>query len=274
MNKIAAAVLLAGLVGMVTGKVSTILYYGGDHHGGEATEHSEEHAKRGYTIEGAEAFEAGGAGAGGTAGAAQEMTSIIPLLHSADVAAGESFFTKKCTTCHSVDKGGANQTGPNLWGVVGRKKGSHEGFNYSKGMIEKGGDWSLEDIGHFLHKPKQFVPGTIMAFAGISKEQDLANLVAYLNTQSDSPLAIPEVPAATEVPEEAGNAANDGQAEKEDAQTAPDKAGDAPTNQTEDTPAKRIEETQDERKEGSEAAKEPAAKPEENKTDSTDDKTP
>lgn len=182
-NKFAAAILVAGLIAMITGKVSTTLYYGGEHaHHGEAVE-----AKRGYTIDVGQAV-AGDAGGGG---AAAEIKDISVDLASADVAAGESVFKQKCTTCHNADKGGANKTGPGLWGVVGRPKGSKEGFNYSKNMKEKGGNWDFDSLNHFIHGPKQYVAGTMMAFAGIKNDKDRANLIAYLRTMSDAPVALP-----------------------------------------------------------------------------------
>lgn len=209
LNKIAAAVLLAGLIAMATGKVSTILYYGGNepgaHHGGE------EHAvKRGFVIEGAEAF-AAGAGGGAAAKTEKVLASIIPFLHSADVTAGEAYFKKKCSTCHTGEQGGKNKTGPNLWGIVNRPKGSKSDFKYSKAVTSAGGKWEFEDLNGFLHKPKKFMPGTIMGFAGIKKDQDRGNLIAYLRTLNSSPVAIPaapkvEAPAAEDAaPAEAAN---------------------------------------------------------------------
>ncbi len=87
-------------------------------------------------------------------------------LASADAAKGQAA-AKKCMACHSFEKGGPNKVGPDLYGVVERPKGSHEGFNYSAAMKAKGGNWTYEDLDHFIHGPKAFVPGTIMAFAGV-----------------------------------------------------------------------------------------------------------
>jgi cytochrome c len=115
----------------------------------------------------------------------------LPAFNAADVAqaaasgnaqAGATIF-KKCEACHSGEKGGPNKVGPNLWGVVGRPKASHEGFTYSEAMKAKGGNWTLQDLAAFVHKPKGFVPGTKMTFPGISDPNDLADLLAYLNTQ-------------------------------------------------------------------------------------------
>ena len=91
----------------------------------------------------------------------------------------------------AADKGGANKVGPNLWNIVDRKKASHEGFSYSSGLQAKGGDWTYEDINHMIFKPQGYVRGTKMAFAGLVKEQDRADVIAYLRTMSDSPAPLP-----------------------------------------------------------------------------------
>ena len=106
---------------------------------------------------------------------------VVQVIAGADVSSGKTIF-KKCLACHSADKGGPNKVGPNLWGIVGRPKASIEGFNYSGAMKAKGGDWSLVDLASFLHKPKDFVPGTKMIFPGISNVGDLADLLAYIKT--------------------------------------------------------------------------------------------
>ena len=143
--------------------------------------------KPGFAIEAAEAS-AGGEAAGGEPAAVEPLG---PLLASADVAAGEAVF-KKCAACHTVDKGGANKVGPNLYGIIGRPMGAHEGFNYSAGMKAMAGkNWDFESVAHFVTKPKAFVKGTAMGFAGLPKAEDRANLIAYLRGLSDSPAPLP-----------------------------------------------------------------------------------
>ena len=146
--------------------------------------------KPGYVIEVA------GADHGGGAAAAKEETVVAPIgerLASASAAAGEKVF-KKCAACHDVTDGGPNKVGPNLWGVVGRKPGSHEGFAYSGAMTEFGAThdtWTFEELDHFLTSPKDFVKGTAMSFAGLRKPDDRANLIMYLHEQSSNPVPLP-----------------------------------------------------------------------------------
>ena len=98
---------------------------------------------------------------------------------------------KKCIGCHSVSKGGGNKIGPALWGVIGRKVGSVSEYKYSKAMGGFGKNWDFEAMNNFLIKPKDYVKGNKMAFAGISKEKDRSSVILYLNEQSDSPLPLP-----------------------------------------------------------------------------------
>lgn len=159
-----------------------------------------------------------GEGAGGPA-VEEEAVSIASLLQDADPAAGESAF-RKCQACHTADQGGANKVGPNLWGVVGGPIASHEGFSYSAGMREfasEAGDWDFEHLNEFLLDPKGYVNGTAMAFAGLKKDDERANVIAYLRTQADSPAPLPEAPAeeaeSAEAPAEDGGQAEDAPAD-------------------------------------------------------------
>jgi cytochrome c len=151
--------------------------------------HSPAPEKEGYMITAAEAAPSGGA-----AEAPAADKPIAELLATADVKAGATIF-KKCAACHNDTKDGANKVGPNLWGVVDRPIASHEGFAYSAGMkdFSKGSTehWTFENLNHFLTAPKKLVAGTAMGFAGLPKEQDRANLIAYLHNQADSPVPLP-----------------------------------------------------------------------------------
>ncbi len=107
------------------------------------------------------------------------------VLPAADVAAGEAVFAK-CKSCHNADEGGPNGTGPDLWGVEGRKPGSHPGFAYSAAMTEFGAKqpvWDYEHIYEFVKNPQKYIPGTKMTFVGLKQPQDRINVIAYLHTR-------------------------------------------------------------------------------------------
>lgn len=125
------------------------------------------------------------AAAAAPAASAFSFAKVAEALPKASADNGQATF-KKCATCHTIDKGGANRVGPNLWGVVGRKAGSHEGFAYSEGIKGKG-EWTLENLATFIHNPKAYVPSTKMVFAGIADAGEMADLLAYLRKQSDNP---------------------------------------------------------------------------------------
>ncbi len=183
MNKIAAAALTAGVVAMLSGFISTIVVHAPD----APTE-------RAYAIAIPEA-----AAATDTAATAEPVQeSILPLLASADSAAGEKV-AKKCAACHTFDEGGPNRVGPNLYGIVGRQVAATDGFSYSDALAGKSSEtWSYEHLDAFLTKPKDWAPGTKMAYAGLRKTGDRADLIAYLRGLSGSPMAMPSVeePAA------------------------------------------------------------------------------
>lgn len=149
----------------------------------------------GYAIEVAEAeTDVGG-------GVEETGPSVTDLLASADVSAGESAF-RKCVACHTVEEGGANKVGPNLWDVVNRPIASHEGFKYSAGMRDFSEDgskvWDYEHLSGFLQAPRSYVAGTAMAFAGIKRVQEEADLIAYLRSMSNDPAPLPVAASAEE----------------------------------------------------------------------------
>jgi len=115
---------------------------------------------------------------------------LATLLADADPAAGKKAFSK-CKACHTVDDGGKNKVGPNLWDIVGKAKAGVDGFKYSGAFTDLGGEWTYEDLDAFLAKPKEFAPGTKMTFAGMKKAGDRAAIIAYLRSLSDSPKPLP-----------------------------------------------------------------------------------
>ncbi len=148
--------------------------------------------KLGYVIEGVVSSE----------GEAAAEVPIATLLASADVAKGEKVFAK-CSSCHSINSGGANGIGPNLYGVMGKPHASVAGFAYSDALKSKSGPWTFEEMNKWLTSPKAYADGTKMSFAGLGKAEDRANLMAWMNTQTGSPLPLPAAPA----PEAAADAA-------------------------------------------------------------------
>ncbi|MDB5490426.1 MAG: cytochrome c [Micavibrio sp.] len=170
-NKIFAAILVAGITASFSGFLATQLV------------HEHELKENAYKIEGV-------AEAGGGPAVEAKPEPVLAMLAGADVAKGEQV-AKVCATCHNFTKGGPNMIGPDLYGVVNRPKGAHEGFAYSDGMKKKGGNWTMSDLNHFLWKPKWFVEGTKMSFIGLKKPEDRAAVIAYLRTLSDSPAAMP-----------------------------------------------------------------------------------
>jgi cytochrome c len=115
---------------------------------------------------------------------------IEKLLQTASVDKGAAA-AKKCQACHTFAKGDKNGVGPNLYGIVGDKKGEGRNFNFSVAMKGKGGTWTIDDLNQFINSPKGYVPGTAMGFAGIQKDSERADVIAYLNTLSDSPAPLP-----------------------------------------------------------------------------------
>jgi cytochrome c len=150
----------------------------------------EKPAKPSYVIEGVVEEVAAGAAP------AEAEKPIAFYLASASAEKGEAVF-KKCAACHTVEKGGANGIGPNLYGIVGNVHDHMPGYAYSDAMMAmKGKPWTWDELSRWLTSPKTYAPGTKMAFAGVAKPEDRASLLLYLNTKTDAPMAVPPPPAA------------------------------------------------------------------------------
>jgi cytochrome c len=117
------------------------------------------------------------------------------LLASASVQRGAQT-AKECELCHNLGKGQGSKIGPDLYGVVGRKVASEPGFNYSAALKAKGGTWTFGALNVWLTNPRTDVPGTLMTFAGIESERQRADVIAYLNSNSDKLLPLPKTAQA------------------------------------------------------------------------------
>ena len=114
---------------------------------------------------------------------------IMAMFASTSAAEGAKVF-KKCAACHSINEGGSNKIGPALWGVLGRSVGSVPDYKYSKAMAAYGKNWSFEEMNGFLIKPKDWIKGTKMSFAGLKKAEDRAAVILYMNENTNSPLQL------------------------------------------------------------------------------------
>ncbi|MEK9845842.1 cytochrome c family protein [Thalassospira sp.] len=177
-NKIVAGVICAVLLVVVVGKI------------GGALVHPDELEAPVYPF--SEDLMAGASATTAAAPAAPAGPEpILAMLASADLAEGEKVF-KKCASCHDVEKGGPNKTGPNLYGIVGAAFAHKSDFSYSDGMANHGSNWGFEELNEFLYKPRDYIDGTKMSFGGLKKASDRAAVIAWLNTQSDNPLPLPD----------------------------------------------------------------------------------
>ena len=116
---------------------------------------------------------------------------ISTLLINASLEQGEKLY-KKCGTCHNYKKNSSSKIGPNLWDIINRPKGNVEGYAYSNSLLEFGGKWTYEELAKFLYKPKNYINGTKMNFAGLKNVNDRANLIFWLRQNSDNPVPLPE----------------------------------------------------------------------------------
>ncbi|QGN54775.1 cytochrome c family protein [Novosphingobium sp. Gsoil 351] len=205
-NTIAGWTLFGGIVALGLASVSRHYF--------EADKDHRPH-KMGYAIEGVEVEGEGGAAA----------VPLPTLLAAADPAAGEALFAK-CKACHTIEQGGANGIGPNLYGTVGEPIGKGKGgFAFSGDLAGHGGNWDFANLDAWLTSPKKFASGTKMSFAGLSKPEDRANIIVYLNKQgSNLPL-----PAAEAAPAADTAAADAKAAPAEAAAAGEDKAAAATT---------------------------------------------
>jgi len=173
LNKIIGAILLVALLVIGLGKVSNLVFK------------VNKPEKAGYEVE-VETIQTKNL----PEEEVKEEVDIASILSMGDLAHGEKVF-KKCAACHSIKSGGGNKIGPALYNVVGRKVGILNDYKYSKALAEYGKNWSFEELNGFLLKPKNWIKGTKMAYAGLRKEKDRGSVILYLNKYSDNPLPLP-----------------------------------------------------------------------------------
>ncbi len=174
MNKIFVSIVLAIILVLGINKISDMVY------------HVDKPDKSVYQIDGTTEV---ASSANEKSSDATESGDIMALFASASITDGEKVF-KKCAACHSIAQGGGNKIGPALWGVLGRKAGSYTDYKYSKAMVAYAKSWSVEEMNGFLLKPKEWIKGTKMAFAGLKSEKDRAAVILFMNKNTDNPLPL------------------------------------------------------------------------------------
>ena len=173
MNKIIVSIVLTLILVLGINKITNVIYY------------VEKPEKSAYQV--ANVTTAANTTTAETTSVSSESENIMALFASTNAAEGAKVF-KKCVACHSITKGGGNKIGPALWGVLGRQAGAISDYKYSKAMAEYKKNWSFEEMNGFLIKPKDWIKGTKMSFAGLKNAKDRAAVILYMNENTDSPL--------------------------------------------------------------------------------------
>jgi len=172
MNKIIVSIVFAVILIIGINKIADSIYY------------VEKPEKSAYQVESVTTI-----ASTTSAETSSETGNIMALFASTSAAEGAKVF-KKCAACHSIAEGGKNKIGPALWGVLGRQAGSLPDYKYSKAMAAYGKKWSFEEMNGFLIKPKDWIKGTKMSYAGLKSEKERAAVILYMNENTNSPLPI------------------------------------------------------------------------------------
>ncbi|MEM5516527.1 cytochrome c family protein [Henriciella sp. AS95] len=207
-NKVFGA-LLAVALGVMGLRVLSETVFSGGHGGGD--HHGEEEMSLNDWAHSRFAYYTDIADTGGGSSEPEEVYDLGALLASADATSGERAFKSKCSTCHTIEQGGSNGTGPNLYGIIGSTHAHRSDFGYSSAMAATAGEpWNYENIDHWLTNPGSYIRGTSMAFAGLRRDDERADVIAYLASNSPDAPAFPEP-----LPEDAGDEAAEGETEGE-----------------------------------------------------------
>ncbi len=175
MNKIIASIVLAIILVLGINKITDVIFY------------AEKPEKSAYQVDNVTAVAS--TSSSETISDSSKSGDIMTLFASTNTAEGAKIF-KKCAACHNIAQGGGNKIGPALWGVLGRKAGSVTDYKYSKAMIAHGKPWSFEEMNGFLIKPKDWIKGTKMSFAGLKNAKERAAVILYMNENTDNPLPL------------------------------------------------------------------------------------
>ena len=175
MNKIIVSIVFAIILVLGINKITDVIFY------------VEKPEKSAYQV--ANVTTSASTTSAETSSANSDTGNIMALFASTSAAEGAKVF-KKCAACHSVNEGGANKIGPALWGVLGRKAGSLSDYKYSKAMTAYGKSWSFEEMNGFLIKPKDWIKGTKMSFAGLKNAKERAAVILYMNENTNNPLSV------------------------------------------------------------------------------------
>tara|TARA_B100001245_G_C22547800_1_gene274261 strand:- start:23 stop:541 length:519 start_codon:yes stop_codon:yes gene_type:complete len=171
MNKIIVSIIFALILVLGINKITDVLFY------------VEKPEKSVYQVANVTAV------ASTTSSESSDSGNIMALFASTSAVDGAKVF-KKCAACHSIAQGGSNKIGPALWGVLGRKAGSISDYKYSKAMASHGKVWTFEEMDGFLLKPKDWIKGTKMSFAGLKNAKERAAVILYMNENTNNPLSL------------------------------------------------------------------------------------
>ena len=187
LNKIIAGFLCACLLLIGAGKFASFMQGGDEHHGDHHSEDEHSLSKNAYPIE---VPEASITEASAIVSTPVKIVPILALIATANIDAGKKL-SKKCAACHSFNAGGPNKVGPNLWNVLNREIGKVDSYKYSKALTAFGGEWNYSSLNKFLIKPKEYIKGTKMNYAGLRKEKDRANILLWLRSLAENPADLP-----------------------------------------------------------------------------------